>query len=357
MLKYFVRTIRDPRAINTTFKKFYATEASVVRYREYGEPEKVLRVEKERLPDLKDDEVQIKMLAAPINPADINYVQGRYGVLEKLPAYGGNEGCGVVVKVGQAVKTLKVDDKVIPARPGLGTWRTYLNATESSLFKVPAGVGVEEAAMIAVNPTTAACLLNDFVSLKKGDVIIQNGATSHVGRSVVQMAKQRGIITINIMRQSPNFEQFVNQIKGAGGYIAASEEYLATPQFRRLIADLPKPKLALNMTGGPSATGMARVLDYGGTLVTYGGMSHKPLEFPTSLFIFNNLQAKGFWLTKWIEEHSKEDHKQLIDNMFAMVKDQQLTLPFKPLAFDAFHHALAAHTEPFKRCKILLMMK
>jgi len=357
MIKSFVRILRAPRAINTTFNKFYSTEATVVRYREYGEPETVLRVEKEKLADLKDNEVQIKMLAAPINPADINYIQGRYGIMEKLPAVGGNEGCGVVVKVGSRVKNLKENDRVIPARAGLGTWRTFLNAAETDLFKVPAGIAIEEAAMIAVAPTTAARLLDDFVSLKKGDVIIQNGAGSHVGRSVIQMAKQRGITTINVLRLRPNFDQFVEQIKGAGGYMAVSEDYIGTPQFRRLISDLPKPKLALNMTGGIAVKNIARVLESGGTLVTYGGMSNKAIELPTSLFIFNNLQAKGFWLTKWIEEHSREDHQKMIESMFELVKDRQLSLPFKPLSFEYFDHALKFHLEPFKNAKILLTMK
>ena len=35
----------------------------------------------------------------------------------------------------------------------------------------------------------------------------------------------------------------------------------------------------------------------GGTLVSYGGMSMKPVTIPTSLFIFKGIQARGFWLS------------------------------------------------------------
>lgn len=35
----------------------------------------------------------------------------------------------------------------------------------------------------------------------------------------------------------------------------------------------------------------------GGTIVTYGGMSMKPVSLPTSLFIFKDLHARGFWLS------------------------------------------------------------
>jgi trans-2-enoyl-CoA reductase len=60
------------------------------------------------------------MLAAPINPADLNMIEGVYGVKPKLPAIGGNEGVGTIIGVGSAVKGLSVNDNVIPATPGLG---------------------------------------------------------------------------------------------------------------------------------------------------------------------------------------------------------------------------------------------
>jgi trans-2-enoyl-CoA reductase len=43
--------------------------------------------------------------------------------------------------------------------------------------------------------------------------------------------------------------------------MVVSEDYAVTPQFKRLISDLPKPKLALNCVGGQSATEMARILE------------------------------------------------------------------------------------------------
>jgi trans-2-enoyl-CoA reductase len=49
-------------------------------------------------------------------------------------------------------------------------------------------------------------------------------------------------------------------MKAYGGYIVTTDDQLGTPGFKRLISDLPKPKLALNCVGGPSATEMARLL-------------------------------------------------------------------------------------------------
>lgn len=50
--------------------------ASVLRYAEFGDPAKVIRLEQETVPDPAGGQVLIKTLGAPINPADINTVQG-----------------------------------------------------------------------------------------------------------------------------------------------------------------------------------------------------------------------------------------------------------------------------------------
>ena len=41
--------------------------------------------------------------------------------------------------------------------------------------------------------------MNDFVGLKKGDVVIQNGS-GVVGEAVVQMAKERGLKTVSVVK-------------------------------------------------------------------------------------------------------------------------------------------------------------
>jgi trans-2-enoyl-CoA reductase len=58
----------------------------------------------------------IKWLAAPINPADLNIIEGMYGVKANLPAIGGTEGAGVIVETGKDVKGVNVFDHVIPAK-------------------------------------------------------------------------------------------------------------------------------------------------------------------------------------------------------------------------------------------------
>lgn len=69
-------------------------------------------------------------------------------------------------------------------------------------------------------------MLEDFVKLKAGDVIVQNGANSAVGQSVIQLAKLRGVKTINIIRDryettfalptAPSNREIIAPVDGSG---------------------------------------------------------------------------------------------------------------------------------------------
>ena len=108
------------------------------------------------------------MQAAPINPSDVNIVQGSYGSKIRPPATAGSEGVGVVQKVGPGVTNLKENDRVILANDGAGTWSSHLITSSNNLFKVSQNIPLEYAACLSVNPTTAFRLLADFENLKSG---------------------------------------------------------------------------------------------------------------------------------------------------------------------------------------------
>ncbi|GAA6220378.1 trans-2-enoyl-CoA reductase, mitochondrial [Lates japonicus] len=76
-------------------------------YRKHGDPSQVVKLEEVDLPPIGAKDVLVKMLAAPINPSDINMIQGTYAILPDLPAVGGNEGVAQVIEVGSQVNSLK----------------------------------------------------------------------------------------------------------------------------------------------------------------------------------------------------------------------------------------------------------
>jgi len=334
------------------------TEALVARYSRHGNPENVLKLETEKLPSsLQPNEILVQMMMAPINPADLNMIEGVYPIQPPIPAIAGNEGVAEIVEVGSDVKNMTKGDWVIPAQAGFGTWRNYAVTRADNMLKVPQDIKAEYAACIFVNPGTAYRLLKDFVDLKQGDVIIQNGGTSAVGLAVCQLAHLRGIKVITVFRDSPDSPAMMSRLKSNGSYLVVKEDDLLTPMFADLMHDIPKPKLALNCIGGISATNIARLLDDNGIMVTYGGMSRKPLQIPTSLFIFKNIQLKGFWLSKWVDEHTVNERMAMVKELWQLVREKKLRMYLERYMLKDLSAGLKRSTTQFRARKTVLVMK
>jgi trans-2-enoyl-CoA reductase len=344
-----MRSVR--RCFGRGFSSLHAVE-----YSQNGVPQQVLQYKPlEATGKAGANQVKLKMLAAPINPSDINMIEGTYGVKSVLPAFGGNEGVAEVQEVGASVNGLSVGDWVIPIEAGLGTWRQELLADASKVFKVANDIPVAYAATLGVNPCTAYRMLNDFVALKEGDVIIQNGANSMVGLAIIQLARERGIRTINVVRSArPEVDNINQLLDNLGGDVNIPDTYLNSHGFNEILADLPPIKLALNCVGGEAATDLARALGVGGTMVTYGGMAKRPLQIPFDLITYKQLKLCGFWMAKWNTQHSAAERQVMLDYITTLIREEKLSFFFEMHDFDDFHHAFRASTESFHFRKVVL---
>lgn len=325
-------------------------------YAKNGSPNEVLQLKSmESLGAPKGTEVKLKMLAAPINPSDLNMVEGTYGVKAAFPAVGGNEGVGIVSAVGENVKHLSIGDLAIPFEAGVGTWRSELISDSSKWIKVSKDLPIPYAATLGVNPCTAYRLLKDFVDLQPGDVIIQNGANSMVGLAVIQMAREMGVKTINVIRSDrPDADKLNKLLTNLGGDINISDEYLNSYGFKQILKDLPPIKLAFNCVGGDCATNIARSLGTRGTMVTYGGMSKRPLTIPFDLLTSKQLSLVGFWMAGWNSTHSLADKQPMIDYVTDLIVKEKLTFFFDMIDFDDFSYAMKVNSKPYNFRKVVL---
>jgi len=310
----------------------YSTISKAMVCEKHGQPKDVLKLKELRIPKMKDDEVLVKFLAAPINPSDINQIEGVYPIKPRFKEYGavgGNEGVAEVVAAGNKVKNLTVGDWVIPDTKAFGTWQTFATSPENELQKISKDISKISACTISVNPPTAYRMLKDFVNSKKGDVVIQNGANSAVGQAVIQIAKAWDIKTINVIRDRPNFDEVAEQLHKLGATLVIKEEDLRANSTRELVKNLGSPvRLGLNCVGGKSANGITRLLGHNATLVTYGGMSKQPLTFGTGPFIFKNLKACGFWNSRWNKQATKEDKQYMFDDLCELIRGGHLAEPW-----------------------------
>ncbi|KAJ4836591.1 hypothetical protein Tsubulata_043493 [Turnera subulata] len=323
-----------------TFSALMSPPSKAVVYDQEGSPDSVTRVVEVPPVEVKEKDVCVRMLAAPINPSDINRIQGVYPVRPPVPAVGGYEGVGEVHSVGPAVTGLSPGDWVIPFPPSIGTWQSYIVKEQSVWHKVDKETPPEYAATVIVNPLTALRMLEDFVTLNSGDSIVQNGATSIVGQCITQIAKFRGIHSINIIRDRPGSDEAKEMLKRLGADEVFTESQLEVKNLKSLLTNVPEPALGFNCVGGNSASMVLKFLRQGGTMVTYGGMSKKPVTVSTSSFIFKELSLRGFWLQKWLTSEKSKESKEMIDYLLCLAREGKLKYEMELVPFDNFHTAL-----------------
>ncbi|ROV87797.1 hypothetical protein VSDG_09581 [Cytospora chrysosperma] len=341
------------------------TQAKALVFPKAGEPVDVLSLHTHSIsPQLPARSVLVRTLAAPVNPADVNTIQGTYGV---KPTYNtllgtptptsvpGNEACLEVLSVGSAVTTLQKGDWCIPASTGFGTWRTHalVEDAEQSLLKIDktggggggtgAALSPVQVATVSVNPCSAYRMLKDYVDLVDlsvqafrrdsaaggGAWFIQNGANSGVGRAAIQLGRLWGLRSINVVRERETPEAtdaLRRELTALGATVVVTEaEFLDRSFTARLREEFTRMgrdpvMLGLNCVGGKSATSMAKCLSEGGTLVTYGAMSKQPVMLPTGLLIFKDLRFHGFWLSRWANADRKAK-KETVDEILGLIRE------------------------------------
>ncbi len=307
--------------------------------RECGVPQEVARCESVELPPPAMGEVRVRVLYAPINPADVNVLQGRYPRRPALPGTPGVEGVGEL-ESGERV--------LLPG--GWGSWREAGNVAASALIPLPAGLDAQQAAMLRINPPTALRMLRDFVPLQADEWVLQNAANSGVGRCVIQLARHYGWRTVNVVRRS----ELAPELLALGADIVLVDGPELAAQIAVATSHAPI-RLGLNAIGGESALSMANALTDGGVLVTYGAMARQPMRVPNGLLIFRDIAWRGFWITRWYERATPAECASMFAELSAFVAVGALHVPVEAVYPLAQISAALEHSQrPQRAGKVML---
>jgi NADPH:quinone reductase-like Zn-dependent oxidoreductase len=264
-------------------------------------------------------EVLLEMLAAPINPSDVLTLTGQYGMLPPLPAVGGNEGVARVAALGANVTGIAVGDVALMPI-GSGTWASHTLAPAAGLIRLPPGGDPLQLAMLAVNPPTAALLLSEFVSLAPGEWVIQDAANSGVGEYVIQLAKRRGLRTVNVVRRA----DAVAPLEALGGDVVLVDG----PDLAKRVAEATgkaKIRLGLDAVGGKATDRIAQSVAVGGTVVNYGALSGEACKIAAGSFVFRDVTLRGFWLVHWFRQTTPARQQELFGELAGLVARGELT--------------------------------
>jgi NADPH:quinone reductase-like Zn-dependent oxidoreductase/SAM-dependent methyltransferase len=137
--------------------------------------------------ELALDDVEVEIKAAGLNFRDIMSAMGEVGG-DTL----GAEGSGIVTRIGDNVKSVKLGDRVVLLASLTGCFQTFARTKEVCVVRIPNDVAFEKAAGIPVIFCTALYCLVDIAKLRKGESVLIHAAAGGVGQAAIMLAQNIG---------------------------------------------------------------------------------------------------------------------------------------------------------------------
>ena len=339
-----------------------------------------IRIEDVPVPEPGPGQVRVRMLLAPVNPSDLNFIRGTYHeALGRLiwnqgrsatdprvffdperrnvcpvPPYSlGGEGVGVVDACGSGLLAGRLRGKrvAVVGGPPNGTWQEYTVVDAKRAFALPGAIPDQQAAMFCINPVTAYAMVRKVFDVPRGAWMLLTAAGSALGKSVVRMGRRDGFRTICVVRSSANAAAL--EALGADAVIETSRQDLVAEVAR--ITGGAGAGFALDCVGGQLAADVVRCLGPGGRYLIYGTLADGPLSIPGRDLLMPGVQMAGFYLGQWAAQQSllgmlgtlRAVKRLTIDGVFHTEVGE--TFPLERAA-----RAVAASVEPGRTGKVLL---
>jgi NADPH:quinone reductase-like Zn-dependent oxidoreductase len=319
-----------------------------VLFNKTGLPQDVLQVEEVDLPVPVEGEVLIRVTARNINPSDIMFIQGMYGISPQLPSGAGFEAVGVVDNAGQQDR-VKIGDRVIFT--SLGTWQEFVTVPAAQVIPVPDGMPDEVACQAFINPMTAYGMLQKS-GLKTGDWLLLTAGASAFSKLVIQMAKAKGIRVACTVRRSEQLSQLLTF--GADSVVnTANDTALAELSA---VTGGEGFAVAFDAVGGKVGAMALASLKTKGTMMVYGMLSLEKIPLNSGLMIFKDLRVEGFWLSSYLKDLDTVSRAKAFQTVLTTLGTADLRVDVDAtFPLERVKEALAAYEKPGRMGKILLV--
>ncbi|KAL4628880.1 hypothetical protein ACB092_05G269500 [Castanea dentata] len=155
-----------------------------------GGPE-VLQLQEVDEPELKDDEVLIKVEASGLNQADTVQRSGVYPPPKGASHYLGVECSGTILALGKSVSRWKIGDQVCALLSG-GGYAEKVAVPDGQVLPIPPGVSVKDAGSLPEVTCTVWSTVFMMSQLSAGETFLVHGGSSGIGTFAIQIAKYYG---------------------------------------------------------------------------------------------------------------------------------------------------------------------
>lgn len=236
----------------------------VVQIDNYSKTIDSVKIREINIPEIKPDEVLVRVKSVGINPVDNMITRGEVKLITpySFPLTIGNELAGAIEKTGEKVTEFKEGDRVFSRLPTnkIGAFAEYIAINKKDLAKIPEYLSFNEAAAIPLTALTAYQAL-DILQVKSGETLFISGGSGGFGAMAVPLAKARGIKVIT-NGSLENKERVL---------ALGAEQFLdyKTEDYAQLLHDVDG---VIDTIGGKDTEKQFSILKQGGKLVSLKGM-------------------------------------------------------------------------------------
>ena len=223
-----------------------------------------VKIREINIPEIKPDEVLVRVKSVGINPVDNMITRGEVKLITpySFPLTIGNELAGIIEKIGERVIEFKEGDRVFSRLPTnkIGAFAEYVAINKKDLAKIPEYLSFNEAAAIPLTALTAYQAL-DILQVKSGETLFISGGSGGFGAMAVPLAKARGIKVIT-NGSLENKERVL---------ALGAEQFLdyKTEDYAQLLHDVDG---VIDTIGGKDTEKQFSILKQGGKLVSLKGI-------------------------------------------------------------------------------------
>ena len=289
-----------------------------VEFQEYGGPE-VLKVVEAEVPQPGPGQVSLDVAYTGVNFADLK-ARGEGYRVPQLPFVPGLEASGRVRALGEGVTGLSVGQEVTALTEG-GAYADVALAHASTVFPVPAGVGLRTAATLPTVLPTAYALVHAVGRLQPGETVLVQGAAGGVGTVLGQLAKAAGARAV------------YGVVSGAAKAAYAREygyDEVFVGEFTQAVRKATGGRgvdLALDPVGGETFRDSLASLAVFGRLVSFGNASSAPAWNVGQPELYPCGVSVGGFSILTLAKTAPGELRSLAERAFAKAVDGTVSLP------------------------------
>jgi NADPH:quinone reductase len=286
-------------------------------YYETGGPD-VLRYEEVPEPQLRKGGVLIDVAAIAIQGGDTLNRTG--GLMASTPHIVGYQASGIVREVGDGVTSF-VPGQPVVATMGFGSHAEVISVPAGSVWAIPEGLSLEEAAGVPIEFGTADDCLFEFGRLQKGETVLIQAGASGVGLAAIQLAKAAGATVLATASSDDRLERLREYGLDFGINYTKVDVAQEVMKFTNGVG----VNLVVDSVGGSTLEGSIASLAYRGRISWVGraGREERPPEVWT--IMQKNASITGVFLGAEMAINPARTHP-LIDNLLARVARKELSV-------------------------------